>query len=265
MKKLILLSCLSILFTTSCAKKNDLEPTIKFKTTEGNIIVKLYAETPKHRDNFVKLVESGFYNGVLFHRVIKDFMIQAGDPDSKNAKRSASLGSGDVGYSIPAEIVYPKYYHKKGVLAAAREGDDVNPERVSSGCQFYLVKGHTFTDQQLKDLEKKNELKLESKLFQEMLNELSSKHSQNKIDELRDSILNVVHEKMKVNPTCKFTEQQRIDYKTIGGTPHLDGAYTVFGEVIEGLEIVGNISKVKTGKLDRPIEDVRILSAKRIR
>ena len=210
----------SILVTSSCAKKNDLEPVIKFKTTEGTIKVRLYAETPKHRDNFVKLVEAGFYEGVLFHRVIADFMIQAGDPDSKNANLKASLGSGDVGYSIPAEFVYPKYYHKKGALAAAREGDDTNPEKASSGCQFYIVKGKVFTNAELNALEQKRSI--------------------------------------------KFTNEQRNDYTTIGGTPHLDGNYTVFGEVIEGLEIVTNISRVKTGELDRPLENVRILKAKRI-
>ena len=210
----------SVLVTSSCAKKNDLEPVIKFKTTEGTIKVRLYAETPKHRDNFVKLVEAGFYEGVLFHRVIADFMIQAGDPDSKNANLKASLGSGDVGYSIPAEFVYPKYYHKKGALAAAREGDDTNPEKASSGCQFYIVKGKVFTNAELNALEQKRSI--------------------------------------------KFTNEQRNDYTTIGGTPHLDGNYTVFGEVIEGLEIVTNISRVKTGELDRPLENVRILKAKRI-
>jgi cyclophilin family peptidyl-prolyl cis-trans isomerase len=220
MKKLCMLLLASVLVTSSCAKKNDLEPVIKFKTTEGTIKVRLYAETPKHRDNFVKLVEAGFYEGVLFHRVIADFMIQAGDPDSKNANLKASLGSGDVGYSIPAEFVYPKYYHKKGALAAAREGDDTNPAKASSGCQFYIVKGKVFTNAELNALEQKRSM--------------------------------------------KFTNEQRNDYTTIGGTPHLDGNYTVFGEVIEGLEIVTNISRVKTGELDRPLENVRILKAKRI-
>ncbi|MGB4415735.1 MAG: peptidylprolyl isomerase [Paludibacter sp.] len=272
MKKSIIVLMLSILIASSCAKRNDMEPVIKFKTTAGNIVVKLYPETPKHRDNCVKLVEAGYYDGVLFHRVIADFMIQAGDPDSRNAKRSASLGSGDVKYTIPAEIVYPKYYHKKGALAAARQGDQVNPERASSGAQFYFVQGRLFTDQELNGIEKSYERKLEAKLFQEMLNNKQDEvkkyrleRNQAKLDELRDSILNVVHEQIKQNPSYKFTEQQRNDYKTIGGTPHLDGEYTVFGEVIEGIEIVSNISKVKTGKLDRPVEDVRILSAKRIR
>jgi len=163
-----------------------MEPVIKFKTTAGNIVVKLYPETPKHRDNCVKLVEAGYYDGVLFHRVIADFMIQAGDPDSRNAKRSASLGSGDVKYTIPAEIVYPKYYHKKGALAAARQGDQVNPERASSGAQFYFVQGRLFTDQELNGIEKSNERKLEAKLFQEMLN--------NKQDEVKNTGWNAIRQ-----------------------------------------------------------------------
>jgi len=221
MKKIFLLLFASILFTSSCAKRNNNEPVFKIKTTEGTIVVKLYAETPLHRDNFKKLVDAKLYEGVLFHRVIKDFMIQAGDPDSKNAVPKAMLGSGDVGYTVPAEIVFPKYYHKKGALAAARQGDDVNPERASSGCQFYIVKGKVFTDAELNALEQKKGI--------------------------------------------KYTEQQRADYKTIGGTPHLDGAYTVFGEVIDGIEIASNISLVKTGKYDRPLEDIRILKIKRIK
>lgn len=221
MKKIFLLLFASILFTSSCAKRNNNEPVFKIKTTEGTIVVKLYAETPLHRDNFKKLVDAKLYEGVLFHRVIKDFMIQAGDPDSKNAVPKAMLGSGDVGYTVPAEIVFPKYYHKKGALAAARQGDDVNPERASSGCQFYIVKGKVFTDAELNALEQKKGI--------------------------------------------KYTEQQRSDYKTIGGTPHLDNAYTVFGEVIDGIEIASNISLVKTGKYDRPLEDIRILKIKRIK
>jgi len=219
MKKLGLFILACTLFTSSCAKRNNNEPVFKIKTTQGTIVVKLYAETPLHRDNFMKLVEAELYEGVLFHRVIKDFMIQAGDPESKNAGTKAMLGSGDVGYTVPAEIVFPKYYHKKGALAAARQGDDVNPERASSGCQFYIVKGKVFTDAELNALEQKKGI--------------------------------------------KYTEQQRTDYKTIGGTPHLDGAYTVFGEVIDGIEIASNISLVKTGKYDRPVEDVRILKIKR--
>ncbi len=258
------------LIFSSCAK-NNMEPEIKFETTEGTFVVKLYPETPKHRDNFVKLVDAGFYNGVLFHRVIADFMIQAGDPDSKTATKTQALGSGDVPYTIPAEIVYPKYYHKKGALAAARQGDQVNPERVSSGAQFYVVQGHTFTDQQLDSLEANNRKKLEAKLFAQLSEEKKDEvkkyrleRNQAKLDELRDSMIKVVQEKIKQNPAYKFTASQREDYKTNGGTPHLDGEYTVFGEVIKGFDVINRISKTETGKFDRPTNNIRIISAERV-
>ena len=272
MKKIVLLIIINALIATSCAKRNDLEPEIKFKTTAGNITVRLYAETPKHRDNFLKLIEAGYYDGVLFHRVIADFMIQAGDPESKNAKRNQELGSGDVKYTIPAEIVYPKYYHKKGALAAARQGDDMNPERASSGAQFYFVKGHLYTDVELNKLEQKKVDILETKLFdqkaqsfQNRIQKYEAENNQEQLELLKDSILYVVKSEIEKKPTYKFTDQQRNDYKTIGGTPHLDGAYTVFGEVIDGIEIVSNISIAKTGKMDRPLEDIRILKATRVR
>lgn len=272
MKKLILLLIINALINSSCAKHNDLEPEVKFKTTAGNITVRLYAETPKHRDNFIKLVEKGYYDGVLFHRVIADFMIQAGDPDSKKATRKQSIGAGDVKYTIPAEIIYPKYYHKKGALAAARQGDDTNPERASSGAQFYIVKGHLYTDAELSKLEQRNARELETKLldqkallFQKRIQELQAENKKEQLELLKDSILNLVKDEMFQNPTYKFTEEQRNDYKTIGGTPHLDGEYTVFGEVIDGIEIVSNISIAKTGKMDRPLEDIRILKAIRVR
>lgn len=272
MKKIVLLIIVNALIATSCAKRNDLEPEIKFKTTAGNITVRLYAETPKHRDNFLKLIEAGYYDGVLFHRVIADFMIQAGDPESKNAKRNQELGSGDVKYTIPAEIVYPKYYHKKGALAAARQGDDMNPERASSGAQFYFVKGHLYTDVELNKLEQKKVDILETKLFdqkaqsfQNRIQKYEAENNQEQLELLKDSILYVVKSEIEKKPTYKFTDQQRNDYKTIGGTPHLDGAYTVFGEVIDGIEIVSNISIAKTGKMDRPLEDIRILKATRVR
>ena len=272
MRNTLTIMLLSLFVVTSCAKKNDMEPVIKFKTTEGNIVVKLYPETPRHRDNFVKLVEAGFYEGVLFHRVIADFMIQAGDPDSKNAGKNASLGSGDVKYTIPAEIVFPKYYHKKGALAAARQGDETNPERASSGAQFYFVKGHVFTDAQLDAIESQNKQKSESKRYLE-LSELQkeeiikyqTERNQAKVDQIRLSIMKQVKTDVENKAAYKFTQQQRDDYKTIGGTPHLDGEYTVFGEVIEGIEIVSNISKAKTGKMDRPLENIRILKAIRVK
>ena len=261
----LLIICFS---TTSCARKNDKEPVIKFKTTEGTIVVKLYPKTEKHRDNFVKLVESGYYDGVLFHRVIRDFMIQAGDPDSKSAGRKAELGSGDVKYTVPAEIVYPEYYHKKGALAAARQGDNVNPQRASSGAQFYIVQGKVFDDEGLNKIEARNRQKAEAAKVRLLSDSIikARKLSQPVLSpQLLDSVLTLARQTLNANPVYKFTELQRNDYKTIGGTPHLDGEYTVFGEVTKGLEIVSNISRTKTGKLDRPVVDVRVLIAKRIR
>lgn len=256
----------------ACSSRNDNEPVVKFKTTKGTIVVKLYAETPLHRDNFVKLVESGFYNGVLFHRVIRDFMIQAGDPASRKAKKNQMLGSGDMPYTIPAEIVYPKYFHKRGALAAARQPDDINPEKASSGAQFYLVQGKIFTDAQLDTLE----LKAKNKLLQQSVEaavesftknalEKSMKFSEKRMSQIRDSIQAEVLKIIEAEKHYVFTVEQRESYKTTGGTPHLDGNYTVFGEVIKGMEVVSNISVVKTDKHDRPIDNVRILSSERIR
>ncbi len=269
MRKIILLVLIAtISLSESCATKKYPGTVVCFETNYGKIIVRLYPETVKHHDNFVKLLNEGFYNGVLFHRVITDFMIQAGDPDSKTAKSDATLGSGDMGYTIPAEFIYPRYFHRKGALAAAREGDQTNPLRASSGCQFYIVQGKTFTDSQLDEIDHNNEQKLEAKLFQEIaktkqdeVKKYQSERNQIKLNILRDSIISRVHIEMKVHSAIKLTPLQREIYKTIGGTPHLDGEYTVFGEVVEGLDIVENISKVKTGANDRPVEDVRIIKA----
>ena len=256
----------------SCVTRKDSSSFISLETTYGKIKVRLYTETSKHRENFLKLVNNGFYDGVLFHRVIADFMIQAGDPDSKNAKSDVTLGSGDVGYTIPSEFIYPKYYHKRGALSAAREGDQTNPKKASSGCQFYIVQGRTFTDEELNSMEIKNQQKLEGKLFQEIFRKKQEKvkkykleRNQQKLNALRDSIQVVVREAMKTNTSYKFTMQQRNDYKTIGGTPHLDGDYTVFGEVIEGLDIVSKISKTKTGQNDRPVKDINIINAEAVK
>lgn len=210
------------------------EQKVLITTTEGDIKLKLYNETPLHRDNFRKLVKSKFYDGLLFHRVIDEFMIQGGDPESKAAEAGMVLGNGDVGYRIPAEFRTPNLYHKKGALAAARTGDNVNPEKESSGCQFYIVVGKTFNDQQL-DAMQRDKTARYARLGDG--------------DDLR----------------YLFSEEARNNYKTRGGTPHLDGNYTVFGEVLEGLEIVEKISKVDTDRADRPLEDVRIIKMKLVR
>lgn len=269
MKKIIIYILIVVSsLTESCATNNITGTIVCIETNYGKITVRLYPETTKHRENFLKLVKSGFYNGLLFHRVIKDFMIQAGDPESKNSKPETDLGSGDVGYTIPAEFIYPKYYHRKGALAAAREGDQVNPERASSGCQFYIVQGKVFTDNQLDEIDIKKSKKLEAKLFQEILKtkqdevkKYQMERNQDKLDLIKNSILNQVQAYIKAHPVSKLTPLQREEYKTIGGTPHLDGEYTVFGEVVEGMDIVESISMVKTGRNDRPVEDVKIIRA----
>ncbi len=238
---------------------------VKIETTMGDIIVKLYDETPNHRDNFIKLVENGTYEGTLFHRVIKDFMIQAGDPDSKGAPKGQMLGSGDVGYTVPAEFVYPQLFHKKGALAAARQGDNVNPEKASSGCQFYIVTGRVFNDSTLLSMEEqKNQNK-----FTSVFNALAQKHmkeiyqmrrnnDQEGLMNLQDSLFVETQKQMEGEPEFKFTEEQRQAYTTVGGTPHLDGEYTVFGEVIEGMDVVDKIQQVSTNGSDRPDDDIVI-------
>jgi len=254
------------LIKNASSKTFQVGSTVKLQTSQGDIVINLYPETPKHKANFIKLAKSGFYNGVLFHRVIPKFMIQTGDPNSKNAKANAELGMGDVGYTIPSEFKVPKYYHKRGALSAARTGDEVNPKKASSGCQFYIVQGKVFTDQELDQLEQNKIRAVEDKL----LNDKMLKHrkelavfqkanNQVKLNAFRDSIKIAVHLQLEKDSTLRFSPQQRMDYKSIGGTPHLDGAYTVFGEVVEGLDIVDRISKVKTNRSDRPIVDIRIL------
>ncbi len=264
MKKILLLLSVFFVLLEGCVVKKQSGSVVQLETTHGKITVKLYPETAKHRENFLKLVNSGFYNGVLFHRVIADFMIQTGDPDSKKAKPGAMLGIGDIGYTIPAEFLFPQYYHKKGALSAARQGDENNPKKASSGCQFYVVQGKVFSDQELDFLEENKKQKLIAKRLQENLNLSQNKIkrlSKNKVDSLQHAVLMEVQLETKKDSSYKFSAQQRRDYKTVGGTPHLDGDYTVFGEVTEGLEVVTQISNVKTGRYDRPTSDVRILKA----
>ena len=247
-------------------KKMDKETMLKIETTLGTIRVKLYNETPQHRDNFIKLAKNDTYNGTHFHRVINDFMVQAGDPDSKNAPKGKSLGSGDVGYTIPAEFVYPQHLHKKGALSAARQGNDTNPLKASSGCQFYIVTGKVYSDSTLLSMEQqKNQNKVTTifnALAQKQMKEIYKMRKAN--DEeglyaLQDTLLAQAEEAAAKQPDFHFTPEQVKAYTTVGGTPHLDGEYTVFGEVVEGIEIVDKIQQVKTDRGDRPEEDVKIL------
>lgn len=247
-------------------KQNDMEEKqLKIETSMGDIVVKLYNETPKHRDNILKLVEEGLYDGVLFHRVIKDFMIQAGDPDSKQAPKGKMLGEGDKDYTVPAEFVYPKYFHKRGALAAARQPDGINPEKASSACQFYLVWGKVFNDSTLLAMEQqRNQNRLEevfNTLAQKRMKEiykLRKAHNEEALMDLQDSLVAQAEQIVAGEEPFRFTPEQVEAYTTVGGTPHLDGAYTVFGEIVSGLEVVDSIQHVKTDRHDRPEEDVVI-------
>ena len=206
-------------------KKKERKRDVELITSEGTIVIRLSDSTPLHRDNFLRLVKSGYYDSILFHRVIPAFMIQAGDPNSKQARPGQPLGNGGPGYTIPAELRLG-LFHKKGMLAAARMGDNVNPEKRSSASQFYIVQGRTFTDKEL------------------------------------DSV-----EIVRLNG-YKIPAQQREVYKTIGGTPQLDQGYTVFGEVVRGLEVIDKIASTATSKAqdrDRPLQDIRILKTKLVK
>ena len=282
MKKNLLLSILMAVFTLmSCQANNtgsESAPTkktadnkmtkVELETSYGNIVVELYNETPQHRDNFIKLVESGYYDGVLFHRVIKDFMIQTGDGNSKTAGPDASLGDGDPGYTIEAEFVYPKYFHKRGALAAARTGDQVNPERRSSGSQFYIVTGKIYGSDELKmmtqrlaEVQKQDIFRRLATENREKIIELQKNQDNEGMNALQNELIMQTEAEAAKHP-FKLTDEQLDAYTSIGGTPHLDGQYTVFGEVIEGMDVVDKIQNVTTGRMDRPTVDVKIIKAK---
>ena len=218
MRNTVLLA-LALLLLLSCSSRK--EYMVRMHTTEGVVDMRLYNETPKHRDNFVKLVREHVLDSLLFHRVIRDFMIQGGDPLSKNAAPGEELGNGDLGYTIEPEFMPMKHFHRRGVLAAAREGDDVNPERRSSATQFYIVWGQVFTAEGLEKYKARYEARMKRKM--------------------------------------DITPEQYDVYTTVGGTPHLDGLYTVFGEVTSGLDVVDRIQRMPCDTNDRPLQDVRIL------
>lgn len=235
---------------------------IKISTELGDIVVRLYDQTPLHRDNILKLAKEGFYNGTLFHRVIKEFMIQGGDPDSKGAPKGKSLGAGDAGYTLPAEIC-PELFHKRGALAAARQGDQVNPERRSSGCQFYIVWGKTYNAGQMAQLSKQMEMQAAQGVFNSLVQEHRSEIMQMRRDRDQAALMALQEELeaqtmaiVKEKGLGKMSEEQKTAYTTIGGTPFLDGQYTVYGEVESGLEIVEKIQNASTDSNDRPLEDI---------
>lgn len=265
---IILLGCIAFSGCESKPKRvinmNE-EVKVRIETSKGDIIAKLYNETPKHRDNFIKLADNGVYEGTLFHRVIKDFMIQAGDPDSKKAPKGKLLGEGDMGYTIPAEFAYPKRFHKKGVLAAARQGDNVNPEKASSGCQFYIVTGKVYSDSTLLSMEQqRNQMRLNNafnalaqKHMKEIFKMRKAQDNEGLMD-LQEKLIAEAQAQIDQEAPFQFTKEQLEAYSTVGGTPHLDNEYTVFGEVLEGMDIVDQIQRVATDGNDRPEEDIII-------
>ena len=242
---------------------------VQIKTSLGDITVRLYDETPLHRDNFIKLAKEGYYNGTLFHRVIKNFMIQGGDPDSKGAAAGVQLGTGGPGYTVPAEFVYPQYFHKKGALAAARQSDQVNPEKKSSGSQFYIVTGEVYSAGKLTQLEKQLEQRMLQSIFDSLVVEnrdkilqLRRNRDQAGIAAIQEQLQKDTFAKAKEMGKPKFTDAQREAYTTIGGTPFLDNDYTVFGEVEEGMYVIDAIQNVATGAGDRPSNDVVMIEVK---
>ena len=259
----------SISAMTTDKEKGDV--IVDLNTSMGNIRVLLYGDTPRHLENFVKLVDTGYYDGVLFHRVINDFMVQTGDPTSKNAPKGKMLGMGDPDYKIEAEFVYPKHFHKRGALAAAREGDSVNPEKKSSGSQFYIVTGKTFTEGQLDQMDARRIQQQKQNIFNALVMEnrdtimaLRRDKNQAALQQLQNKLIAATDSAAAAAPDT-LTETQRLAYSTVGGTPHLDGSYTVFGEVISGMDVVDKIQKAETDPNDRPLDDISIISAKVVR
>ena len=234
---------------------------VKIQTMLGDIVVRLYDETPIHRDNFIKLVREGYYDGTLFHRVIKGFMIQGGDPDSKGAPAGKMLGVGGPDYTLEAEIK-DGIFHKRGALAAARQGDEVNPERRSSGSQFYIVWGQVYNESQLRQFAKQLKMQQIQSAFNQLVGQhhdeimqLRRERNREALQALQEKLANEAEAQVAGNG---LTDEQMQIYSTIGGTPHLDGQYTVFGEVEEGLDVVELIQGSATGRADRPLDDIEM-------
>jgi cyclophilin family peptidyl-prolyl cis-trans isomerase len=265
---LLLVTIVGCSSTPGKKKKKEKTKYVVIETPYGNMKVKLYNQTPLHRDNFIKLVNEGFYDSLLFHRVINHFMIQGGDPDSKGAAPGVLLGNGGPGYDIDAEFV-PELFHKKGAVAAAREGDNVNPQKKSSGSQFYIVQGKVFSLDDLAKMEERINLPRKQKFFEKFINNPDNADFKSRLDSLNKvkdyKTLNTEVEAVVKNLEKEmdeqvllfhYSEEQKKAYSIIGGTPHLDQNYTVFGEVVEGLNIIDSIAAVKTDKNNRPVVDV---------
>jgi cyclophilin family peptidyl-prolyl cis-trans isomerase len=272
MKKILTL----LAFLTSFSIFAQNTPMVSLKAFQGDSLlgemkIKLYDETPLHRDNFLKLVKSGFYDGTLFHRVIPGFMIQAGDPNSKTAPAGQQLGSGDVGYTIPAEIK-PNLFHKKGALAGARQGDEVNPRKESSGCQFYIVTGNITPENQLKAMEAQKGQGNPQQIFNQIIYRPENKAILDSLIQLQkvgnmDAFDKLIGEKIepliqiemaKAGSTFKYSSEAISAYTTIGGAPFLDNEYTVFGEVVEGLELSDKVQNAARDQNDRPKTNIRL-------
>lgn len=265
-KPVLMLFAVLVFFQVSCQDSQNL---VLISTEYGDIKIKLYDETPLHRDNFLKLVNEGFYDSLLFHRVINEFMIQGGDPDSKKAEAGTPLGNGGPGYQVDAEIM-DGMFHKKGVLAAARQGDQMNPTRKSSGSQFYIVHGRVFSNEDLDMMEEKMNMHVKQKVVMDYINKpenaelkkradsLYQARNQAELEALLMKIDSLTLETYNAAELFSFTDEQREIYSTIGGAPHLDGAYTVFGEVVEGLDVIDKIAIVETDRMDRPAQDIKM-------
>jgi cyclophilin family peptidyl-prolyl cis-trans isomerase len=264
----------AVIILTACNQNTTSEDMILISTEYGDMKVKLYDETPLHKENILKLTDEGFYNDLLFHRVIDGFMIQGGDPESKTATPDQNLGNGGPGYQVDAEIL-PGHYHKKGVIAAARTSDNMNPERKSSGSQFYIAQGKVYTNEELDNFELNKKMQARRAAFgrfiQDPANEAFAKELQQmqeagKNDELNAKLMALEPQldEMITDQEWKISPDAREIYTTVGGIPHLDGMYTVFGEVVEGLDVIDKIAAVETNAMDRPVNNIK-MTVKRVK